>query len=91
MLQHDDEMSRMNNLGPISTNPWWHRIIPSALIVLVVFLAYLPALHCGFVWDDDKYVTQNPFAHRTGRIVADLVFTRFTFAIFPTDLHQFFG
>ncbi len=30
------------------------------LIVLLVFLAYLPALHGGFVWDDDEYVTNNP-------------------------------
>ena len=30
------------------------------LIVLLVFLAYLPALHGGFIWDDDAYVTNNP-------------------------------
>jgi tetratricopeptide (TPR) repeat protein len=28
-----------------------------ALIVLLVFLAYLPALHGGFVWDDDSWTT----------------------------------
>ncbi len=27
------------------------------LIVLLVFLAYLPALHGGFVWDDDSWTT----------------------------------
>ncbi len=27
------------------------------LIVLLVFLAYLPALHGGFVWDDDAWTT----------------------------------
>jgi tetratricopeptide (TPR) repeat protein len=31
-----------------------------SLIVLLVFLAYLPALRGGFVWDDDAYVTENP-------------------------------
>ena len=30
------------------------------LIVLLVVLAYLPALHGGFIWDDDAYVTNNP-------------------------------
>ena len=27
---------------------------------VVVFLTYLPALGCGFIWDDDDYVTANP-------------------------------
>jgi tetratricopeptide (TPR) repeat protein len=30
------------------------------LIVLLVFLAYLPALHGGFIWDDDAHLTANP-------------------------------
>ena len=30
------------------------------LIVLLVLLAYLPALRDGFIWDDDSYVTANP-------------------------------
>ncbi len=29
------------------------------LVVLAVALAYFPATHCGFIWDDDDYVTQN--------------------------------
>jgi tetratricopeptide (TPR) repeat protein len=33
--------------------------IPGALIVFLVFLAYLPALRGGFIWDDDVYVTNN--------------------------------
>ena len=39
------------------------RMLPvwqGGLIVLLVFLAYLPALHGGFIWDDDVYVTNNP-------------------------------
>src|SRR5262245_38034341 len=32
----------------------------SAFIVLATFLAYLPALGAGFIWDDDAYVTNNP-------------------------------
>jgi tetratricopeptide (TPR) repeat protein len=32
-------------------------VIQGGLIVLLVFLAYLPALHGGFVWDDDSWTT----------------------------------
>ena len=28
--------------------------------MLLVLTAYLPALRCGFIWDDDNYVTDNP-------------------------------
>ena len=35
-------------------------IFGALLIVLAVFIAYLPALSGGFIWDDDTYVTQNP-------------------------------
>jgi len=30
------------------------------LLVLLVVVAYLPAFHAGFIWDDDRYVTANP-------------------------------
>jgi Flp pilus assembly protein TadD len=30
------------------------------LIVLLVFLVYLPALRGGFIWDDDAHLTANP-------------------------------
>ncbi len=44
-------------LGRLSLNPWARLAIPGALIVLFVFLAYLPALRGGFVWDDDSWTT----------------------------------
>ena len=28
-------------------------------LLIAVFLAYLPAMRAGFIWDDDDYVTQN--------------------------------
>jgi protein O-mannosyl-transferase len=31
-----------------------------ALMVLLTIVAYLPAIHAGFIWDDDAYVTENP-------------------------------
>jgi len=30
------------------------------LLVLLACVAYLPAFHAGFIWDDDRYVTDNP-------------------------------
>jgi len=30
------------------------------LLVALTFLAYIPALRCGYIWDDDIYVTRNP-------------------------------
>ncbi len=41
------------------TLPVWQ----GGLIVLLVFLAYLPALQGGFVWDDDDYVVNNLLLH----------------------------
>jgi len=29
-------------------------------LILLVLIAYIPALRAGFVWDDDRYVTENP-------------------------------
>jgi len=36
--------------------PW----IPGALLAALVLLAYLPVLQAGFIWDDDKHLTENP-------------------------------
>ena len=30
------------------------------VLVLITLLAYQPAWHAGFIWDDDRYVTRNP-------------------------------
>lgn len=38
----------------------WSQLWPGLLLPLLVFLAYSPALHCGFIWDDDVYITRNP-------------------------------
>jgi len=31
------------------------------LLVALCFLAYFPVFHNGFIWDDDHYLTDNPF------------------------------
>jgi tetratricopeptide (TPR) repeat protein len=52
--------------GPSGTGGrWWNEGFNSvwlkgALIVAITVTAYLPALHAGFIWDDDKHLTQNP-------------------------------
>jgi protein O-mannosyl-transferase len=38
----------------------WQSLVPdAALIVFVTLVAYMPALFCGFVWDDDDHLTAN--------------------------------
>jgi tetratricopeptide (TPR) repeat protein len=36
------------------------------LIILIATLAYFPALHAGFIWDDDRYLTNNPLLTAPG-------------------------
>ena len=39
----------------------WRRIwLPAGLLLAATFLAYWPALHGGFVWDDDTHISANP-------------------------------
>ncbi|HSW45038.1 MAG TPA: tetratricopeptide repeat protein [Phycisphaerae bacterium] len=33
--------------------------LASLLLVVIILAAYLPALQCGYIWDDDDYVTNN--------------------------------
>jgi protein O-mannosyl-transferase len=41
-------------------NAWRSQASGAALIILLTVVAYLPALRCGFIWDDDDYLTENP-------------------------------
>jgi tetratricopeptide (TPR) repeat protein len=38
----------------------WEGLLPALAIIGLVIASYAPAWHAGFVWDDDKYVTDNP-------------------------------
>ena len=38
----------------------WKRWIPAAILVLLVFVAYGPAMRAGYIWDDDLLLTDNP-------------------------------
>jgi tetratricopeptide (TPR) repeat protein len=46
--------------APANADWWRHPVALAGLLLLVVVVAYLPALRAGFIWDDDAYVTQNP-------------------------------
>jgi len=39
--------------------PVWHVVWWSLLLIVITFVAYIPAAFCGFIWDDDDYVTEN--------------------------------
>jgi protein O-mannosyl-transferase len=68
------------NLG--SARPvrgWLHktcrRAVPAIVLVGLTIVAYLPVFQCGFVWDDDHYVTENDALRSVeglGRIWADV-------------------
>src|SRR5438132_1951489 len=35
-------------------------LLPMLAMIMAVALAYQPVWHAGFIWDDDRHVTQNP-------------------------------
>ncbi len=47
----------------------WRPRAQAAAIVVAVALVYLPALHAGFVWDDEQLVTGNPLLRNFGGLV----------------------
>ncbi|GJQ27441.1 MAG: O-GlcNAc transferase [Phycisphaerae bacterium] len=49
-------MAKHDTAPPLAPSPWF----AGPLLVALVFVAYLPAISAGFIWDDDHYVTQNP-------------------------------
>ncbi len=64
-------------------------LLPAAAIIALTFAAHAPAIGAGFIWDDDAYVTANPYLYdgsglyqiwfRVGatNMYAPLVFTTF--------------
>jgi hypothetical protein len=42
-----------------STESSWRRSALGALLFALICSVYLPALRCGFIWDDDTYVFEN--------------------------------
>jgi tetratricopeptide (TPR) repeat protein len=56
MPSDEADVSPVRKQYPALVTSW---LWPGALMVLLVFLAYFPALRGGFIWDDDIYVTGN--------------------------------
>ncbi len=72
-------------------HPRGRQVVSGCLLVVLIIVAYVPAMRGGFVWDDDQYVTNNPLltapdglwriwftAHRQSQYFP-LVFTTFRF------------
>ena len=76
-----------------SVSFWDSNSIPPWALGLVLFagvlLAYQPAWHAGFIWDDDVYVTEKQTAHGPGRVASNLVLDRLSFAKLSIGLHHF--
>jgi len=49
---------------------WHSKATPLLVLLALVALAYWPAIDCGFIWDDDDYVTQNPVLRTWGGILS---------------------
>lgn len=47
----------------------WRPGAQAAAIVVAVVLVYLPALHAGFVWDDEQLITGNPLLRNFAGLV----------------------
>jgi hypothetical protein len=50
-------VSATDRPGTIGRRDVW---LGGALLLALVVLAYLPVLQAGFIWDDDKHLTENP-------------------------------
>lgn len=62
----------------------------AVLIVLLTIVVYLPALRCGFIWDDDDHFTHNPAmnsVHGLEQIWSSLAVSRY----YPLTLTTFWA
>ncbi len=44
---------------------WRHDWLLGLFLVAVTIIAYQPVWHCGFIWDDNEFVTDNPVIKST--------------------------
>ena len=86
----DARVPRENPAGLSSLNPLGRPVIAGCVLVLFVFLAYLPAIQGTFVWDDDSWTTNLlPFSARPVRLGGDLDPSNHTAAVLSADRHEF--
>jgi hypothetical protein len=57
-------MSKAHSKQVVSCQPLqtsrYQTWLPALLLFVAIVIAYQPAWHAGFIWDDDRYVTDNP-------------------------------
>jgi tetratricopeptide (TPR) repeat protein len=46
-------------LTPANAPRRWQAVMPGAVLVLLVIIAYIPSLHGQFIWDDDFHVVKS--------------------------------
>jgi tetratricopeptide (TPR) repeat protein len=49
--------------APPTSDDWRRRLVPAAALLVLIAAAYWPALHGGFLFDDDTILTKNPLVH----------------------------
>ena len=72
-MERDDRRSTRSEARPGSKARLRTLLLPAGLIVAITFAAHAPAIRGGFVWDDDVYVTANPYL-REGSGLFDIWF-----------------
>ncbi len=57
--------------APEATRPRWRASLTAEALFLIglAILAYWPVVECGYVWDDDKYLTDNRLITEPGGLV----------------------
>ena len=46
--------------APARIRVWRNGVLPAILLAAAVLVVYLPAIEGGYIWDDNRYVTENP-------------------------------
>src|SRR5215469_10264412 len=52
-------MSEATKIAPSIQPRWWRSALPGLVLLLLVVVAYLPALRGEFIWDDDYNVIKS--------------------------------
>jgi tetratricopeptide (TPR) repeat protein len=56
-------VSTSETFAPDITQAWWSAFIRALVISAATLWIYWPALHGGWLWDDDSYITDNRLLH----------------------------
>jgi tetratricopeptide (TPR) repeat protein len=87
--QPSDNVPEVSSLAPTrktcSVPKSW---VFAFILVVITFIAYIPAMRCGFIWDDDDHFTKNPamtMPHGIRMIWSSLAISRY----YPLTLTTF--